>query len=56
MTNNDLREDRGPRMGGTAKHGSSGMFWRGANDVWGGPNGILGGANKLKLSNKFIIS
>ena len=35
------------------KSGSSGMFWRGPNDVRGGPNGVVGGANCPK---KYILS
>ena len=29
---------------------SSGMFWRGPNDVWGGPNGVWEGPNCPKKS------
>ena len=42
-------------MGGTAKHGSSGMFWRGQM-MFGDVQMAFGVGYKVTLSNKFIIS
>ena len=42
-------------MGGTAKHGSSGMFSKGTNDVWGGSNDILGGVQTKTIPKVYYF-
>ena len=42
-------------MGGTAKHGSSGMFSKGTNDVWGDSNDILGGVQTKTIPKVYYF-